>query len=99
MADDYQGRGLGPFCSCTLAEAAEEQGVAVFEASVLPQNFRMAEVFRDSGFSVRMRSEPDLVAVEMPTTISPAARERFDERERSAASPRSRSSSSPRPWP
>ena len=85
VADDFQGRGLGSILLVHLAEAAEEQGVAIFEASVLPENFRMAQVFRESGFSVRMRSEPDLISVEMPTTISPAARERFEDRERAAA--------------
>ena len=85
VADDLQGRGLGSILLVHLAEAAEEQGVAIFEASVLPENFRMAGVFRESGFSVRMRSKPDLISVEMPTTISPAARERFEDRERAAA--------------
>jgi acetyl coenzyme A synthetase (ADP forming)-like protein len=85
VADDFQGRGLGTILLVHLAEAAEEQGVAIFEASVLPENFRMAGVFRESGFSVRMRSAPDLISVEMPTTISAAARERFEERERTTA--------------
>ncbi len=85
VADDLQGQGLGTILLVHLAEAAEEQGVAIFEASVLPENYRMAGVFRESGFSVRMRSAPDLISVEMPTTISPAARERFEDRERAAA--------------
>ena len=50
VADDFQGRGLGTILLVHLAEAAEEQGVAIFEASVLPENYRMAEVFRESGF-------------------------------------------------
>jgi acetyl coenzyme A synthetase (ADP forming)-like protein len=45
----------------------------------------MAEVFRESGFSPRIRSKPDEVAVEFPTTISEEALARFDERERTAA--------------
>ena len=74
VADELQGQGLGTILLAHLAEAAEEQGVAIFEASVLPDNYRMAGVFRDSGFSVQMRSKPDLISVEMPTTISAEAR-------------------------
>ena len=73
MADDFQGRGLGTILLVHLAEAAEEQGVGHLRGQVLPENYRMAEVFRESGFSVRMRSKPDLISVEMPTTISAAA--------------------------
>src|SRR6266540_1749244 len=56
-----------------LAEAAQEKGVEIFEATVLPDNYKMAEVFRESGFAPRIRSKPDVVAVEFPTTISDEA--------------------------
>jgi acetyl coenzyme A synthetase (ADP forming)-like protein len=85
VADALQGQGLGTILLAHLAEAAEEQAVSVFEAEVLPQNHRMIEVFRESGFGVRMRSQPDLVVVEIPTSLSPDAIVRFEERERSAA--------------
>jgi len=85
VADEYQGRGLGTILLAHLAEAAEEQGVALFEATVLPDNYRMAEVFRESGFTPRMRSKPDLIEVEVPTTLSEEARTRFDERDRTTA--------------
>ncbi len=45
----------------------------------------MIEVFRESGFPVDMRSTPDAIAIELPTSLSPEAIERFDERERIAA--------------
>ena len=73
VADTVQGQGLGTILLAHLAEAAEEQGVSVFEAEVLPQNHRMIGVFRESGFGVRMRSKPDLVVVEIPTALSPDA--------------------------
>jgi acetyl coenzyme A synthetase (ADP forming)-like protein len=85
VADEYQGRGLGTILLAHLAEAAQEQGVEVFEATVLPDNYKMAEVFRESGFAPRIRSRPDALAVEFPTTISDEALERFDERDRTAA--------------
>ena len=85
VADVLQGQGLGTILLAHLAEAAEEQGVSVFEAQVLPQNHRMIGVFRESGFGVRMRSQPDLVVVEIPTSLSPDAIKRFEERDRSAA--------------
>ena len=85
VADAYQGNGLGTILLAHLAEAAEEQGVSVFEAEVLPHNHRMVEVFRESGFAVRTRSSPDVLRVEFPTEMSDDALERFDERERTAA--------------
>ena len=85
IADEYQGRGVGTILLAHLAEAAQEQGVEVFEATVLPDNYKMAEVFRESGFAPRIRSKPDLITVEFPTTISEEALERFEERDRTAA--------------
>src|SRR6266540_3440773 len=73
VADEYQGRGLGTILLAHLAEAAKEEGVEMFEATVLPDNYKMAEVFRESGFAPRIRSKPDVVAVEFPTTISDEA--------------------------
>jgi acetyl coenzyme A synthetase (ADP forming)-like protein len=85
IADDYQGRGLGSILLAHLAEAAQEKGVEVFEATVLPDNYKMAEVFRESGFAPQIRSNPDLLAIDFPTTISEEALERFAERDRTAA--------------
>ena len=85
IADEYQGRGLGTILLAHLAEVAQEQGVDVFEATVLPDNYRMAEVFRESGFAPRIRSKPEQLEVEFPTTMSAEAFERFAERDRTAA--------------
>lgn len=85
VADAYQGRGLGTILLGHLAEAAQEHGIAVFEGRVLPQNHRMLEVFRESGFPVHVRSEPGEVLVECPTSISEEALERFERREQTAA--------------
>ena len=85
IADAYQGNGLGTILLAHLAEAADELGITVFEADVLPHNHRMVEVFRESGFAVRTRSDPDVLRVEFPTEMSDDALQRFDERERTAA--------------
>ncbi|HEX2051673.1 MAG TPA: GNAT family N-acetyltransferase [Actinomycetota bacterium] len=85
IADSMQGRGLGTILLAHLAQAAEGAGVSVFVADVLPQNHRMIEVFRESGFPVAMRTEPGVIHVELPTSLSPAALERFEGRERTAA--------------
>ena len=85
VADAYQGNGLGTILLAHLAEAAQERGVSVFEAEVLPHNHRMAKVFRESGFAVRTRSAPDVVRIEFPTEMSDDALRRFEDRDRTAA--------------
>ncbi len=85
VTDSFQGRGLGTLLLKRLAEAADEDGVAVFEAEVLAENDKMLELFRDSGFGVTMKSEPGLVRVEFATSLTPEARARFEAREQVAA--------------
>ncbi|MGH2776040.1 MAG: GNAT family N-acetyltransferase [Actinomycetota bacterium] len=95
-ADDFQGRGLGTILLAHLAETAEDLGVLVFEAEVLPENHRMIEVFRQSGFQVNMQLEPGVITVEFPTSFSAAALERFERREQTAATAAMRSFFNPR---
>jgi acetyl coenzyme A synthetase (ADP forming)-like protein len=85
VTDSFQGRGLGTLLLKRLAEAAEDDGVAVFEADVLPENHKMLEVFRESGFGITMKSEPGLVRIGFPTSITPEARARFEAREQIAS--------------
>jgi len=85
VTDSFQGRGLGTLLLKRLAEAADEDGVAVFEAEVLAENDKMLELFRDSGFGVTMKSEPGLVRVEFATSLTPEAQARFEAREQVAA--------------
>ena len=58
VSDELQGRGLGTILLAHLAEVAIEHGIDTFEAEVLPENHRMIEVFRESGFPVEVRSVP-----------------------------------------
>lgn len=85
VADAWQGKGISTILLAHLAEVADRHGIPTFTAEVLPSNHRMVEVFRDSGFPLDMRSTPDAIAVEFPTSLSPEAIERFEERERIAS--------------
>jgi acetyl coenzyme A synthetase (ADP forming)-like protein len=85
VADEMQGMGIATTLLAHLAEAAEDAGILWFEAEVLPENHRMVDVFRDSGFAVMTSSVPGAIHIEFPTALAPAARERFEERESVAA--------------
>lgn len=85
IAGEMQGRGLGTILLAHLAEVADEHGYTTFVADVLPQNHRMIEMFRESGLPTQVRAEPGVLQVEMPTSFSAAARERFEDRDRLAA--------------
>jgi acetyl coenzyme A synthetase (ADP forming)-like protein len=85
VADNYQGRGLGTLLLKRLAEAADEDGVAVFEADVTGDNNKMLDVFRESGFGITMKSEPGKIRIQFPTSMTPEARARFEAREQIAA--------------
>jgi acetate---CoA ligase (ADP-forming) len=96
VADAWQGRGISTILLAHLASVAEQHGFTTFTAQVLPHNHRMIEVFRESGFPVDFRSGPDGIAIELPTSLSAEALERFEERERTAAVAAARSFLEPR---
>ena len=85
VADAWQGRGISTILLADLAEVAAQRGISTFVAEVLPHNYRMIDVFRESGFPVTHRSVPDAIEIEFPTSLTPAALSRFEERERIAA--------------
>jgi len=85
VADPYQGKGLGTILLGQLAQAAAESGIDVLEAVVRPENHRMLDVLRQSGFPVQSRSEPGEIHAELPTRLSADAIERFEDRERLAS--------------
>jgi acetyl coenzyme A synthetase (ADP forming)-like protein len=85
VADDYQGRGVATLLLEELARRANEAGVTTFLAEVLPENAKMLEVFRASGFPLRLRSAPGSIQVEFPTELTGEARQRFERREQMAA--------------
>jgi acetate---CoA ligase (ADP-forming) len=85
VADAWQGHGIATIMLAQLAAVAEEHGIALFTAEVLPTNHRMIAVFRDSGFAVTLRSGDGVIEVQLPTSRSQATRERFQAREQTAA--------------
>ncbi len=85
IADDYQGRGLGTLLLGRLAQVAHQAGIATFDAWLEPHNAAGLETARESGLPVSVRSEPGLVHVEISTTLTPAALDRFERRHELAA--------------
>jgi acetyl coenzyme A synthetase (ADP forming)-like protein len=85
VAEDHQGLGIGTVLLAHLAEAAERDGVRTFTATVHASNHKMIQVFRDSGFAVEVRTSGGVLSVEMPASLDPRARERFEDRDRVAA--------------
>ncbi|HXI30700.1 MAG TPA: GNAT family N-acetyltransferase [Vicinamibacterales bacterium] len=79
VADGFQGKGLGTILLERLATLATASGFRRFEAQVLPENAAMLEVFQDSGFEIRSKSECGCVTVLLslnPTCESVASTER-----------------------
>jgi acetyl coenzyme A synthetase (ADP forming)-like protein len=85
IAGELQGGGLGTILLAHLAEAAADGGIETFVAEMLPENHRMIEMFRESGFPVETHASADGVRVELPTSFSPEAVARFEDRDRIAA--------------
>jgi acetate---CoA ligase (ADP-forming) len=85
VTDQMQGFGISTILLAHLAAVAERHGIATFTAEVRAANHRMVGVFRDSGFPVEVRSAPDAIHIELPTSLSPAALTRFEDRDRIAA--------------
>ena len=85
VADRLQGHGLATLLLAHLAEVAVDNGIFVFHAEVMPENHRMMEVFRESGFPVEISSEPGAIRVVFPTSFEDEAVRRFEDRDRLAA--------------
>ena len=85
IARGLQGLGLGTLLLAHLAEVAQDNGISMFTAEVMPENHRMIEVFRESGFPAEMSSRPGTIHVELPTSLSDEAVAHFEDRDRIAA--------------
>lgn len=85
VADAHQERGLGTILLGQLAEIGRANGIGEFEADVLPENHRMIEVIRESGFPVEVHPEAGGIHAVFPTALSEEALLRFEQRERIAA--------------
>ncbi len=85
IAEAYQGRGLATTLLAHLAAHAHAHGIGTFTAEVLPENHRMIDVFRESGFPVEVSAGFDVVSVRLPTELSEDGWERFHHREQNAS--------------
>ena len=85
VADKWQGRGIATVLLAHLSELATGDGIDTFTATVLPDNRRMIQVFRDSGFAVEVESRPGELSIELPAALGEEARTRFEERDQVAA--------------
>jgi acetyl coenzyme A synthetase (ADP forming)-like protein len=85
VADSVQGMGLGTILLGHLTAAAASAGISTFTAEVMPDNYRMLTVFRESGFPVSVRSSYGTMHVTFPTELGEEARERFERREQTGA--------------
>jgi acetyl coenzyme A synthetase (ADP forming)-like protein len=85
VADSVQGMGLGTILVGHLAAAAAAAGIATFTAEVMPDNYRMLAVFRDSGFPLHVESSFGAMHVSFPTQLTDDARARFERREQISA--------------
>src|SRR3954470_4979365 len=85
VADDWQQRGIGTLVLAQLADAAAAAGIVTFTAVVMAGNHRMISMFRESGYPVRVRSEPDAIEAAFPTSLTHEGRRRFEQRDHMAA--------------
>jgi L-amino acid N-acyltransferase YncA len=92
VADRLHGHGLGTILLTRLARAAEERGIATFQARVLPENRAMLDVFRD-GFAAEIRLGESEDRVAFPTAAWRTALERYGNAAAPTPSQRSPSSS------
>ncbi len=66
IEDEYQSIGLGTRLMEALVNVARTNDIAVFDATVLAENLRMMEVFRDYGFNITSRLEYGVYNVTFP---------------------------------
>jgi acetyl coenzyme A synthetase (ADP forming)-like protein len=85
VQEAYQGRGVASILLGQLAEYAASAGIVAFEASVLGANRKMLDVFRQSGFPLRTRTEDGIIMAEFPTSITAETMESFENREQVGA--------------
>ncbi len=85
VAGALQGEGIATTMLAHLAQAARAVGIERFVAGVLPENHRMVDVFRRSGFDVTVSADPDALNFVMPTELGAGAQRRYDERDAVAA--------------
>lgn len=81
VADELHGHGVGTLLLEHIAALARDRGIRRFQAEVLSENHRMAEVFTEAGFRVGKRFETGVQILEMDISITAEAQDAADRRE------------------
>ncbi len=71
VADAYQGKGAASILLTRLARSARDQGIQRFRAIILPENLKMLDVFRGSGFPCAVERRTDHVVVTLAIAEEP----------------------------
>ena len=72
VEEDYRGQGLAGRLLASLIEIGRSNGIARFEADVLPSNKAMLAVFKRSGLPARRRREHDVLHLTLELERAPA---------------------------
>lgn len=82
--DQHHGRGIGTQLLQHLTYYARNHGISEFSAWVLPDNYPMMRVFRNSGYTLRRHVSEGVYLVEFPTEETPESVEAEGEHEKRA---------------
>jgi acyl-CoA synthetase (NDP forming)/RimJ/RimL family protein N-acetyltransferase len=82
--DQFHGKGIATALLERLVKLGTDQDFEYFSASVLPENFEMLDVFRDSGFEVHSTTDSGTVEVRLSLQPSAASMAAADARDRQA---------------
>jgi acetate---CoA ligase (ADP-forming) len=85
VADALHGQGIATLLLAHLAGVAARQGITRFTAEVMPDNHKMIEMFRGSGFPVTQRTADGVTEIELPTSLSEETIAAFEVRAQTAA--------------
>ncbi len=84
IEDSYQGKGIGTKLMEWLANVARDNGISIFEASVLAENKEMMNVLKDYGFHLSSKLEENEYHVTFPIARTKLVTQKEEHRERIA---------------
>lgn len=84
IEDTYQGKGIATKLMEWLANVARDNGISIFEASVLAENKEMMTVFKDYGFHLTSKLEENEYRVTFPIAKTRLVTQKEEQRERIA---------------
>jgi acetate---CoA ligase (ADP-forming) len=84
VEDAHQGRGIGTQLLTHLTNYAANNGISAFRAFVLPDNYAMMRVFRNSGFRMTRDLDEGVYTVDFPVEITGEVTRRSGLREQHA---------------